>query len=115
MRSYHKPDNVQGNHYSKLQNIASHHLIAPALAITTMTPVSATKAHAGQVRHRAQAVDYRLEQPLAKLWERLAAPNALPFGTPFATPRPATPPYRPRPSAPTPPAQPPASIPPPQP
>ena len=50
-----------------------------------MTPVSATKAHAGQVRHRAEAVEYRLEQHLAKLRERLAALNARTFGTTIDT------------------------------
>ena len=37
-------------------------------------PRNAT-AHLGQVRHRAEVVEYRVEQHVAKLGERLAALN----------------------------------------
>ncbi len=41
--------------------------------------------HLGQVRHRAEAVEYRVEQHAAKLGERLAARNAQMFGTTIDT------------------------------
>ncbi len=41
--------------------------------------------HWGQVRHRAEAVEYRVEQHLAKLGERLAALNARTFVTTIDT------------------------------
>jgi hypothetical protein len=39
----------------------------------------------GQVRHRAEVVEYRVEQHLAKLGERLAAVKAGTFGTTIDT------------------------------
>ena len=41
--------------------------------------------HLGQVRHRAEVVEYRVEQHLAKLGERVAALQARTFGTTFDT------------------------------
>ncbi len=41
--------------------------------------------HLGQVRHRANVVEYRVEQHAAKLGERLAALRALEFGTTVGT------------------------------
>src|SRR5437867_3928489 len=43
--------------------------------------------HLGQVRHRAEAVEYRVEQHVAKLGERLAALRAQSFGTTIDTTR----------------------------
>jgi hypothetical protein len=40
------------------------------------TMVHRVYGHLGQVRHRAEVVEYRVEQHLAKLGERLAAVKA---------------------------------------
>ncbi len=55
--------------------------------------------HLGQVRHRAEAVEYRVEQHLAKLGERLPALN---LGTTIDTTGLDSQPYRVSRSAPTP-------------
>ncbi len=49
------------------------------------TMVRRVYGHLGQVRHRAEAVEYRVEQHLAKLGERLPAMNARRFGTTIDT------------------------------
>ncbi len=41
--------------------------------------------HLGQVRHRANVVEYRVEQHAAKLGERLGALRAVEFGTTIGT------------------------------
>ena len=41
--------------------------------------------HLGQVRHRAQAVEYRIEQHAAKLGGRLEALRGVSFGTTIGT------------------------------
>jgi len=42
--------------------------------------------HLGQVRHRAEAVEYRAEQHAAKLGERLEAVRAASLAQPLAPP-----------------------------
>jgi len=41
--------------------------------------------HLGQVRHRSEAVEYRVEQHVAKLGTRLEGLRALGFGTTIGT------------------------------
>lgn len=43
--------------------------------------------HLGQVRHRSESVEYRVEQHAAKLGERLEALSRVGFGTTYDTTR----------------------------
>ena len=58
------------------------------------TMVRRVYGHLGQVRHRAEAVEYRVEQHAAKLGERLAALDAEMFGTTIDTTGAGSQPYR---------------------
>ncbi len=63
----------------------STYTVAPEMGHGGEAMVRRVYGHLGQVRHRAEAVEYRVEQHVAKLGARLEALRGVGFGTTIGT------------------------------
>ncbi len=63
----------------------SAYTVAREVGLGGESMVTRVYGHLGNVRHRANVVEYRVEQHAAKLGERLGALQAAAFGTTIGT------------------------------